>query len=309
MMRLALSVLLLATASTASGSWYWPFDSQSDEKRPPRLSELMKGASTNIDAAVDFADEGKTSEAIEAYRRALAELNRVEQENPERAELPEFATLRNKRAYVTAAIDSLLLAQVKSNAKVVAVSDTSEIEKKFDAEKKSKEKSISEEIKKSDKPKEEKKAPEKAGGVDDGEIKEALAELKGEKTAAASGNGKKAPAQPPRSLRDQIIADIEKGDWTAADLGINQILSARPNDPVALNLKAALLAEQGLLKDAEKVLDQAIISNPRSPFAYYNMADLMMKGDPPNRNAAKRYYETGRAMGGARDERLEALIK
>jgi tetratricopeptide (TPR) repeat protein len=304
MIRLAISVLLVATAASASasGSWFWPFGSQSDEKRPPRLSELMRGASTNIDAAVDFADEGKINEAIESYRRALTELNRVEQENPERAQLPEFATLRNKRAYVTAAIDSLLLSQVKSTAKVVAVSDTSEIEKKFEAEKKREKDSAS---------------PTKTNSAADTEKeKEKEAPSSPAKISPTTVNSESTPknsapkaAQTPRSLRDQVIADIEKGDWSAAELGINQILSAKPNDAVALNLKAALAAERGLLKEAEKALDQAIISNPRSPFAYYNMADLMMKIDPPNRNAAKRYYETGRAMGGSRDERLEALIK
>ena len=87
------------------------------------------------------------------------------------------------------------------------------------------------------------------------------------------------------------------------------MLAARPNDAVALNLKAAMEVEQGKLKEAEDTLDQAIMSNPRSPQAYYNMADLMLKRDPPNVGSARRYYETGRAMGGQRDERLEAALK
>ena len=87
------------------------------------------------------------------------------------------------------------------------------------------------------------------------------------------------------------------------------MLVAKPNDAVALNLKAAIEAEQGKLKEAEETLDQAIMSNPRSPQAYYNMADLMLKRTPPNAGAARRYYETGRAMGGQRDERLEAALK
>ena len=98
-------------------------------------------------------------------------------------------------------------------------------------------------------------------------------------------------------------------DRTAAELGVNEMLVAKPNDAVALNLKAAIEAEQGKLKEAENTLDQAIMSNPRSPQAYYNMADLMLKRNPPNAGAARRYYETGRAMGGQRDERLEAALK
>ena len=271
----------LVLSGTVQASWYWPFGSDDDggERKVPRLSELMEGASTNIDAAVDFADEGKITEAIEAYRRALAELDRVESEYPERANKPEFATLRNKRAYVNAAIDTLLLGQIRANAKAVAVSDTTELEKKLATEHAAKKGEKVEEVQKVQ------------------EVKEIA---------------KQEPAAKPKrplSARDRVIADIEKGDWKAAELGIQEMLAAKPNDAVALNLKAAVEAEQGKLKDAEETLDQAIMSNPRSPQAYYNMADLMLKRDPPNVGAARRYYETGRTMGGQRDERLEAALK
>ena len=293
MNRLTLLAFALALAGAAHASWYWPFGSDDDgeERRIPRLSELMEGASTNIDAAVDFAEDGKTAEAIEAYRRALSELDGVERDYPELSDKPEFATLRNKRAYVNAAIDTLLLGQVKANAKAVAVCDTTELEKKLAAERAAKrgENSGSPE----------KESPE---GKESGE--QATQEAKPE----SKPEPKPAPASP-LSVRDRVIADIEKGDWDAAELGVNEMLVAKPNDAVALNLKAAIEAEQGKLKEAEATLDQAIMSNPRSHQAYYNMADLMLKRTPPNVGAARRYYETGRAMGGQRDERLEAALK
>ena len=279
----------VALSGAAHASWYWPFGSDEDGgRKTPRLSELMEGASTNIDAAVDFADEGKISEAVEAYRRALAELDRVERDFPDRVDKPEFATLRNKRAYVNAAIDSLLLGQIKANAKAVAVSDTTELEKKLAAERAAKNGEKAPEVQKVQeiqkaqevqKPQEEKK-PEPAAKPDR-----------------------------PLSPRDRVIADIEKGDWAAAELGISEMLVSKPNDAIALNLKAAMEVEQGKIKEAEATLDQAIMSNPRSPYAYYNMADLMLKRDPPNKDAARRYYETGRVMGGQKDERLEAALR
>ena len=287
-----LFILALALSGAAQASWYWPFGSDDDEaEKVPRLSELMEGASTNIDAAVDFADEGKTSEAIEAYRRALVELDRVEREYPERAKKPEFATLRNKRAYVNAAIDSLLLGQVKSNARAVAVSDTTELEKRLAEERAA----ASGE-----------KAEEERRKADDEAEKKPEAEQEPQAPEAPATSAK---AAAPRSVRDRVIADIENGEWAAAELGINEMLLAKPNDAVALNLKAAMEAEQGKLKDAEATLDQAIMSNPRSPHAYYNMADLMLRRDPPNVGAARRYYETGRAMGGQQDRRLESALK
>ncbi|MBQ2631640.1 MAG: hypothetical protein IJG13_18340, partial [Kiritimatiellae bacterium] len=136
MRKLCTFAAVLAIASGAAASWYWPFGSSDDASAPVRrLSELMEPASRLIDDASDLAAEGKSQEAVEKYREALAELDRIEAENPERAASPEFSTVRNKRAYVNAAIDSLLLAQVTANAKAVAVSDTTELEKRLAAEK------------------------------------------------------------------------------------------------------------------------------------------------------------------------------
>ena len=136
MRRLCTVVAVLSLAGGAAASWYWPFGSSDDGSEPVRrLSELMEPASRLIDEASDLAADGKTQESVEKYREALGELDRIEEENPDRAASAEFATLRNKRAYVNAAIDSLLLGQVRENAKAVAVSDTTELEKRLAAEK------------------------------------------------------------------------------------------------------------------------------------------------------------------------------
>jgi hypothetical protein len=83
MRKLAFLTVLIA-ACGAQAAWYWPFGE--DEPEPPRLSELMETASRSIDEAADFAADGKIDEAVAAYRKALAELRKVEKENPERAE-------------------------------------------------------------------------------------------------------------------------------------------------------------------------------------------------------------------------------
>ena len=51
------------------------------------------------------------------------------------------------------------------------------------------------------------------------------------------------------------------------------------------------------------------MSNPRNHFAYYNMARLVLQSDPEGKATAKRYYETGRALGGPVDERLEVEFR
>ena len=271
---------MLVLACGVQASWYWPFGSDDMSEDAPRISELMEPATGLIDEASDLAADGKVDESVEKYRKALDELDRIERENPERSKSAEFATLRNKRAYVNAAIDSMLLSQVKQNARVVAVSDTTELEKR-------------------------------------------LAEEKGEKKVKVEGEGeqrKKASAvhlesspspQParPATKRDQAIADIANGDYAAAELLINEMLEAKPNGAMALNLRAAMEMKQGRFDVAEATLDQAIMSNPRSHFAYYNLAILLLQKDAGNKAVAKRYYETGRAMGGPEDAVLEALIK
>ena len=276
MRRVVLFSIALSFACGVQASWYWPFGSDDTNEDAPRISELMEPATELIDEASDLAGDGKIDESIEKYRKALDELSRIEQENPERAKSAEFATLRNKRAYVNAAIDSMLLSQVKQNAKVVAVSDTAELEKKLA---------------------EEREAKKAAGKI----------KKKGEsgKVKAASNPKPTKPA----TKREQAMADIANGDYAAAEIAIKEMLAAKPNSAMALNLKAAMELKQGKVEEAEKTLDQAVAANPRNPSAYYNLALLLLQKDAGNKSSARRYYETGRAMGGAADPRLEALLK
>lgn len=277
----ALFSFMLVLAYEAQASWYWPFGSDDMSEEAPRISELMEPATELIDEASDLAAYGKIDESVEKYRKALDELDRIERENPERSKGAEFATLRNKRAYVNAAIDSMLLSQVKQNARVVAVSDTTELEKRLAEERGEKSKSEVEQR---------------------SETSSTVRPRPSPSTLPASKPAK------PATKRDQAIADIANGDYAAAELLINEMLEAKPNGAMALNLKAALEMKQGNFKEAEKALDQAISVHPHDPSAYYNLALLSLQKNG-NKSAAKRYYETGRAMGGAADPQLEALLK
>ena len=281
---------VLTIACGVRASWYWPFgsDDEAEGKKPPRLSELMEPASLLIDEASDLAGDGKTDESVEKYRKALAELDRIEQENPDRVKAPEFASLRNKRAYVNAAIDSMLLSQIQDNAKSVAVSDTTELEKKLAEERKAKSEAEVEGKSKS--------------GVE--------VEQRRDKNSTVRLKTTTKPAESkPLTKREQAMVDIANGDFAAADILIKEMLAAKPNGAMALNLKATMESRQGKFKEAERTLDQAIRSNPRNYFAYYNMAILMLQVNPDNKDVPRRYYETGRSVGGPKDEQLEALIK
>ena len=278
MAKIGVFAVVAALSLGASGSWYWPFGSD-DEEEEPRLSELMEPASTNIDAAVDFAADGKTDEAIRCYEQALRELDRLEAAYPDRMETPEFTTVKTKRAYVRTAIDSLKFRQVEENSKAVAVSDTTELERKL--------------------------AKEKAAANKPAPAAEMPA------PAAPAPRAKMASAAPGKALtRSQRIAKaIADGDYAAADADIAETLRTRPNDAAALNLRAMMESAQGRYRDAERTLDQAIQSNPKSYHAYFNMARLILKSNPDNRDGARRYYETGRSMGGPANAALEEAVK
>lgn len=297
MNKFCLFAVLSLLAANVSASWYWPFGSdEEEENEPPRLSELMEPASELIEEATDLAVDGKVSESIEKYRSALKELERIEAENPDRAKSPEFATLRNKRAYVNATIDTMLLNQIRSNAKAVAVSDTRGLEQRL--------------------------ADEKAGKQPEAEKKDESEAVKAEppgenpkpKTEAALAPAPKAKPvakkpNKPLTRREQAVADIAKGDYAAANIVIKEMLEEKPGNALALNLKAIMEVRQGDFKAAERTLDQAIMSNPRDYNAYYNMAMMLLQKPENNVSGARRYYETGRAVGGPKDPALEAAIK
>lgn len=280
MKQLVSIFIALALGAGASGAWYWPFSS--DDEKPPRVSELMEDASIMIDEAYDLAADGKTSEAVDKFREALAELDRIEAENPDRVKEPEFNTLKNKRATVTAAIDSLLLDEVQSNAKAISVTDTTELQKKYDA-----------------------KMAAKRGGAADvprEEVDEERPKTRPVEESAPSA------ANAPRSNLEKAMAALKAKDYDAVERAVSEMLSENAKDSVALNLLAAAEIAKGDAKSAEKTLDLAISANPGSYYAYYNMARLMVRAKG-NKEAAKRYYETGRRYGGPKDAALEGMLK
>ncbi len=291
-----------AVAATLSlgalGSWYWPFGSD-DEEVIPRVSELMEPASTNIDAATDFEYDGKFDEAIACYAAALRALDMIEAEYPDQMKKPELTTVKTKRAYVKTKIDTLKFLQVKENSKAVAVSDTTELEKKLAEEKAAAAKAAT-------------PATEPAAeGPTPAPAAEVPASAPAPAAPAAKRAAKRAAPAPSKALsRQQRIAKaIADGDYAAADADIAETLRTKPNDAAALNLRAMMESAQGKFRDAEHTLDQAIQSNPKSYHAYYNMARLILRAYPDNKDGARRYYETGRAMGGPRNAALEEAVK
>ena len=283
MVRSLLLFLALFASLPLPASWYWPFGDSDDD--PPRLSELVRESSKLIGEASDLAADGKVTEAVEKYRAALAELDRVERENPELSEKVAGGTIKTKRAYIEAAIDSLLMSQVRENARPVAVSETSGLEKRLAEERQ---------------PKVEKTPAPTA----------APAPAKTQNSPKTQRSAKAASAKSaPLSPVDEIVRALDESDYELAELLIDAELKEKPNDATLLILRAAKESAEGDVRAAERSLDAAIQSNPRSHFAFYNMALLKLKTRTDDQDGARRYYETGRALGGPRDPEIEVLLK
>ena len=316
-----IAVTAACAAMAAHAAWYWPFgDDEDSPDKPPRLHRLLENANDLIEQAEDASLEGDAEKALELYNSALTNLTDIAEKNPDRAERPEFAPLRNKIAATSAAIDSIRFAQVNQNIRAVAVTDTTELQKKYDeeqAKKKGIDKVIEKKKKKDDKDKGDKDTDDSAKDDKDKD-KKGL----GEEPKASNGIR---TTQPPETLSRQsatspnvegfddkiqlAIKELQAKDYAAADLLLEDLEKERKNDLNVLILRAA--AQNGLKYHlaARRTLEKAMRAHPKSYLPYYNLAYLMFKIEGEGVDSARQYYELGRDRGGPRDEKLEKRLK
>jgi len=314
---LCLVSAVLLCAATAHAAWYWPFGSDEDSPdRPPRLHRLLENANDLIEQAEDASLDGDAEKALELYNAALTNLVDIANQNPERAEKPEFAPLRNKIAATSAAIDSIRFAQVNQNIRAVAVTDTTELQKRYDAEQ-AKKKGLDKVLEKKEKPEAKK---------DDAPTKEPVAEPV-KKPAEPAPAAPPKPSAAPKSVlapasepapatiavfdeKIQLaIKELKAKDYAAADLLLEELEKERKGDLNVLILRAA--AQNGMRYHlaARRTLEKAMRAHPRNYLPYYNLAYLMFKLEDEGVESARQYYELGRALGGPMDERIESRLK
>lgn len=291
---------LAAAATSAHAAWYWPFGSDEDDAdKPPRLHRLLENANDLIEMAEDAALEGDADKALEYYNSALTNLADVAAKNIERAETPEFAPLRNKIAATSAAIDSIKFAQVNRNIRAVSVTDTTELQRKYDEEQ-AKKKGL--------KTPAAKKAETPAGTAAKKESSKAPATA--EKTVTAA---KKNVPEPSLEGFDGKIAlairEIRAKDYAAADLLLEELEKERKGDLNVLILRSAAQSGMKYYLAARRTLEKAMRAHPKNYLPYYNLAHLMFKLEGEGKNSAREYYELGRALGGPVDPRLEMKTK
>ena len=323
-MRKTVVMLASALALCAQGAWYWPFGTDEDgTNAPPRLHRLLEPANDYIELAQDASLNGDTDKALENYRLALEELDRVEAEHPDRAASAEFAPLRLRRAACTAAIDSIRFAQVNENVRPVSVTDTTELQKRWnkahgvggDEDEPPAESKVEKEGKKEP---EKKKEPEEEKNAEPPEqAEEKKPEPVAEEKKPADAQERVPPAEKPPAVlpKDwngriaQAMADLRAQDYAAADVLLESMLKERPKDLNALLLRAAAQAGTRSYYAAQRTLERAMRAHPRSYLPYYNLANLLAQQEGGDLEAAREYYELGRTVGGPVNKALEARLK
>ena len=309
MRRVLFLLVPLCAALLARGAWYWPFGSKEDDPSEPlRLHRLLEEANNHIEIAEDEAMKGNGDKALENYRLALGELDRVERENPERAETAEFSPLRNKRAACVAAMDAIRFAQVNDNERAVSVTDTRELQKKWN--RKHGVKDAKDEGRKAE---DEEKEVEDEGGRMKGEEEKVRKEEKEkgekEKEKKVTGEPSGPPAAPDfRQRLKTALAEIRNKDYVAADLLLEELMQEKPDDLNVLLLRAAAQAGMGSNYAARRTLEKAMRRHPKSYLPYYNLANLVLQMGE-GAETARQYYEMGRLVGGPPSAALEKLLK
>lgn len=280
-------ILVLLLAPCLHAAWYWPFTPDEDStNQPPRLHRLLEQANDYIELAEDESLKGEADKALDYYHQALDELARVQLENPQRAQTPEFAPLRNKIAACRAAVDAIRFDQINSNIRAVTVTDTEALQRKWNRLHGVKD----EEPTKKEKAAKEDSSKKKAAAVDDAEQAEASADVAWKDRLRGAANSLKA------------------GDVAAAAAALDAMEKERPEDLDVLMLHAAALASSGRLYAARKRLENAVKAHPRSYLPHYNLAYVALElGE--GRKAAKRCYDEGRELGGPVNADLEQRLK
>jgi len=308
------------------------------DKEKVKISVLLKDANEIMAEAQSTYVDGDSAKAIELYRKALAEIIRIEGQYPDRVTSPDFAPLRFRRALCETEVDRIMLDEVNSSARSVAVTDTRELEQK---RRERGEDSATNRLAKVSK----KLSPKGGTGLPE-EMVPLEAEIipDSRKTDAATAL-EKDPAAKEFNLAEELewakdMFSVEK--YAEADKSLILVLRADPENFKARYLMALIRIRQNNLTDAGMVLedlladhgedegvlllaagfyavtqqyakamtalDKALKVAPQRPDGYLNMAWLLLEMNPQQLSDPEMYYRRAVELGGKRDSALEQRL-
>jgi tetratricopeptide (TPR) repeat protein len=299
-----------------------PVEAAKDKE--PKVSELMKDANDMVSQAQTSYINGETKQAIELYRKALAEISKIEQENPKRVSTSEFAPVRFRKALCETEIDRIMLEEVNATARTVAVTDTSALEKKREDRKKAAETNhvpeaaVKLSAKQSSEDKKEtmtaeakaEQEPDKPVVVKD-ELEWAKDMLSVDRFEDAEKALLKILKVEPEH-RDarflMALARVQQGKHADATVVIDDLLTDNASDEPVLLLAAGSYMATGNYAKAMETLDKAMKVNPKRPDGYLNMAWLLLEMKPGKTEEPELYYRQAVKLGGPRDRDMERRL-
>lgn len=310
-----------------------PEGKEKKKGKPKKVSELLAKANDLMSDAQSAYMDGEAKKAIELYRDALKEIDRVEEENADRVDSAEFAPVRFRRALCETEIDRIMLEDVSATSRTIAVTDTSALEKKRAERKKAAEsnhvedatiklssrKSANEALiaEKKAEAEAKKKEKEKEGRQKTAAVSP-RAELEFAKDMYSMDRLKDAESSLVKVLRSDpenrearfLLALLQLRDGRAGDATVilDDLLADNPRDEAVLLLAAAACSASANYAKAMEHLDTAMKSNPKRPDGYYNMAWLLLELKPGETKEAAAYYRQSVKLGGSRDAELERRL-
>ena len=311
-----------------------------DKEKKPKVSELLKDANEYMTQAQSAYIDGKAKEAVEFYRKSLAEIARVERENEKDVGSSEFAPLRFRKALCETEIDRIMLEEVNATARTVAVTDTRALEVKREERKKAAETN--------NVPERAVKLASKQGSEKTGEAApvEDVSE-KGKDLPALSTNAVARAEDPSKPFnvkeelewaKDMISVDrfedankalmkilklqpehrearfllalshVQQGHPADAVVIFEDLLADNANDVSVLLLAAGAYVANGHYSKAMDALDKAMKVDPKRPDGYLDMAWLLLEMNPKGSDEAEMYYRQSVKLGGARDRDIERRL-
>ena len=299
--------------------------------KEPKVSELLKDANDLMSQASVLYVDGDSKGAIELYRKAMAEIDRLEDENAVRAVGSEFAPVRFRRALCETEIDRIMLEEMNATARTVAVTDTSALEAKRAARKA--------EAETNNVPEATIKLTAKLGTGEVAPEAETAANADSEETERVLESGAPINVQDelewakdmlsvdrfdeveksllrvlktdPENIEGRLLmalARVQQDKFADALVVLDDILEDAPNDESALLLAAGSYVVSGNYSRAMDMLDKVLKNSPKRPDGYHNMAWLLLEMNPGKLDEPEMYYRQAVKLGGPRDRDLERRL-
>lgn len=297
-------------------------DSSWGRRKKINITELLTDANEIMNKAEEAYLDGESRKALDLYREALQEVDRLQGEYVDKVSSKELAPLRFRRAVCETEIDRIMLEEVSLSSRTVAVTDTKRLQEKRDARRREAETNVFAEATT-------KLSPKK--GTSDGPVGEVVGdddvkggeidlehELEWAKDMLTVDNFEDAERALIKALRHDPenrdarflmgVMRVQQERHSDAAVVLADLAEDYPEDEAVLLLTAGAYMASGSYAKAMESLDRAMRANPRRPDGYLNMAWLLLEMNPKEQAEAEMYYRQAVKLGGGRSSDLERRL-